>query len=181
MGGGYHGREIFENVCMKTSFSRTLNAIIRGSLCSGIDQFPPLFLFLLNLSQGTFLFSFFFLFLFSPFFFPPPLSLFFSSFLPFLPFFGHRYVRGGQSAPLPPFRYATALYLKRLCCLDAPGWLGCRRRVAAGGVAGDMDNCGVSHEAGCPFPVSRCAEWGIPCPRGVSGSGMLAQLNWRSW
>ena len=30
VGGGYpssHGREIFENLCMKTAFSRTLNAI----------------------------------------------------------------------------------------------------------------------------------------------------------
>ena len=37
VGGGYlssHGREIFENSCMKTAFSRTLIAIIRGSLCS---------------------------------------------------------------------------------------------------------------------------------------------------
>ena len=34
-GGGpsSHGREIFENSCMKTAFSCTLNAIIRGSLC----------------------------------------------------------------------------------------------------------------------------------------------------
>ena len=43
MGGGFppsHGREIFENLCMKTAFSCTLNTIIRGSLCSGIDQFP---------------------------------------------------------------------------------------------------------------------------------------------
>ena len=36
-------REIFEISCMKTAFSCTLNDIIRGSLCSGIDQFPTLF------------------------------------------------------------------------------------------------------------------------------------------
>ena len=38
-GGGKppsHGREIFENSCMTTVFSCTLNAIIRDSLCSGI-------------------------------------------------------------------------------------------------------------------------------------------------
>ena len=40
-----HGREIFENSCMKTKFSCTLDTIIRGSLCTGIDQFPTLFLF----------------------------------------------------------------------------------------------------------------------------------------
>ena len=40
-----HGREIFEYSisCMKTAFSCTLNTIIRGSLCTGIDQFPILF------------------------------------------------------------------------------------------------------------------------------------------
>ena len=40
-----HSREIFENWCMKTVFSCTLNAIIRGSLCTGIDWFltPPFF------------------------------------------------------------------------------------------------------------------------------------------
>ena len=40
-----HDREIFGNLWMKTAFSCTLNAIIRGSLCSGIDQFPTLFPF----------------------------------------------------------------------------------------------------------------------------------------
>ena len=38
-------REIFENSCMKTAFSCTLDTIMRGSLCTGIDQFPTLFLF----------------------------------------------------------------------------------------------------------------------------------------
>ena len=67
---------------MKTSIF--LNAIISDSLCSGIDQFPPLFVFLLNLSQGN---TFFFLFLFfpSPFSSPPPV-FFLSSFFPFPPF-----------------------------------------------------------------------------------------------
>ena len=45
-GRGKGIREIFENSCMKTAFSCTLNTIIRGSLCSGIDKFPTLFLFL---------------------------------------------------------------------------------------------------------------------------------------
>ena len=39
-----HGREIFQNVCMKLAFSCTLDTIIKGSLCTGIDQFPTLFL-----------------------------------------------------------------------------------------------------------------------------------------
>ena len=42
VGGGYspcHGREIFQNLCMKLAFSCTLDTIIRGSLCTGIDQF----------------------------------------------------------------------------------------------------------------------------------------------
>ena len=38
---------------MKTIFSCTLNAIIRGRLCSGIDQFPTLFFFLLANQQGV--------------------------------------------------------------------------------------------------------------------------------
>ena len=62
-----HGREIFENLCMKTAaFSCTLNAIISGNLCSGIDQFP-LFFFLFNFpfdffsgKRFHFLFPFFF-------------------------------------------------------------------------------------------------------------------------
>ena len=40
-----HGREIFQNLCLKTTFSCTLVTIIRGSLCSGIDQLPTLVLF----------------------------------------------------------------------------------------------------------------------------------------
>ena len=47
MGGGFppsHGREIFQNLCLKLAFSCTLDTIIRGSLCTGIDQFPTLFL-----------------------------------------------------------------------------------------------------------------------------------------
>ena len=39
------GREIFQNLCLKTAFSCTLDTIIRGSLCSGIDQFPILLFF----------------------------------------------------------------------------------------------------------------------------------------
>ena len=33
-----NGREIFQNLCLKTAFSCTLDTFIRGSLCSGIDQ-----------------------------------------------------------------------------------------------------------------------------------------------
>ena len=45
--GGGNDREIKKKKksCMKTKFSCTLNTIIRGSLCSGIDQFPTLFYF----------------------------------------------------------------------------------------------------------------------------------------
>ena len=121
-GGGWEGVSLdpptvgrfFANSCMKTAFSRTLKAIIKGSLCDGrgIDQFPPLFLFLLNLSQ---IFVFFFLSFLSVFlfflFFPPffflsffplgsPFLSFFSSFSPFLvsgPSGG-----GGHSSPLAP-------------------------------------------------------------------------------
>ena len=108
VGEGYpssHSRDIFEIFCMKTALSRTLNAFIRGSLCSGIDKFPPLFLFLLNLSQGNLIF---FLFFFPHFFFLFPFFLFFSPFLSlfFLPFsffcFGHRYVGGGGGTLPPP-------------------------------------------------------------------------------
>ena len=66
---------------MKTAFSCTLNAIIRGSICSGIDQAPPIVL-LLNLSQGN-LFSW----LFPPCFFlsfPPPFFFSISSVLFFV-------------------------------------------------------------------------------------------------
>ena len=42
VGGGFpppmHGREIFDNSCMKTAFSCTLNTIIRGSLCTGTNS-----------------------------------------------------------------------------------------------------------------------------------------------
>ena len=41
--GVSHGREIFQNLCMK-GFSCTLETIIRGSLCTGVDQFPTLLL-----------------------------------------------------------------------------------------------------------------------------------------
>ena len=43
-----HGRENFEYSCMKTVFSCTLYTIIRGSLCTGIDQFPTLFVSLFS-------------------------------------------------------------------------------------------------------------------------------------
>ena len=46
VGGGGGGREIFEKCCIKNKFSCTINAIIRGSLCTGIDQFPILLFFL---------------------------------------------------------------------------------------------------------------------------------------
>ena len=39
-----HGREIFQNLCMKLAFSCTLDTIIRGMYWH-IDQFPTLFLF----------------------------------------------------------------------------------------------------------------------------------------
>ena len=115
-GGGVGGgippptvRKIFKNSCMKTAFSCTLNAIIRGSLCSGIDKFPPLFLFLLNLSQGN-IFFFFFLFYFLFFFF---LFSFFFSFLipPFLLFCFVLVIcpSGGQWGSLPPAPFTTLL------------------------------------------------------------------------
>ena len=47
VGGGFppsDGRELFLNMCLKLAFSCTLDTIIRGSLCTGIDQFPTLFL-----------------------------------------------------------------------------------------------------------------------------------------
>ena len=89
VGGGIppptEGR-FFENLCMKTTFSCTLKSIIRGSLCSGIDQFP---FFHINLSQGN-IFSFFF-----SFFRPPPqfFSFFWSSV---------RQGGGGGGCSLPP-------------------------------------------------------------------------------
>ena len=52
-GGGCHGREIFQNLCLKTAFSCTLDTIIRGSLCTGIDQFPTLFLLSFFVSDGV--------------------------------------------------------------------------------------------------------------------------------
>ena len=40
------GREIFQNFVSENSiFLHTLDTFIRGSLCSGIDQFPTLVLF----------------------------------------------------------------------------------------------------------------------------------------
>ena len=110
-GRGYpssHGREIFANSCMKTAFSRTLTAFIRGSLCRGIDQFPPLFLFLLNLSQTFFFFflnSFLSVFLL--------FSVFYFSFSPFLFSFIWSPVRqrggGGTLPPLLPPPLGTLL------------------------------------------------------------------------
>ena len=46
VGGGFpsHGRENFQNLCLKTAFSCTLDTCIRGT-CSGIEQFPTLFIF----------------------------------------------------------------------------------------------------------------------------------------
>ena len=37
--------DFFPNLCMKLAFFCTLDTIIRGSLCTGIDQFLSLFLF----------------------------------------------------------------------------------------------------------------------------------------
>ena len=114
MGGGgggpsSHGRDFFfENSCMKTEFSCTLNAIIRGSLCSGIipSSFYLFFIFLLNLSQGS---IFFFLFFsFSPLPPPPPPFPPFSS-PPF--FYSPINGGGGGMAPLcPPLSYPSAGY-----------------------------------------------------------------------
>ena len=54
-----HGREIFQKFVSET--------FIRGSLWSGIDQFPTLVLFLMNFFQGKFfLFPFFLLLFYSP-------------------------------------------------------------------------------------------------------------------
>ena len=43
--GVSRAREIFQHFSMKLAFSCTLDTIIRGSLCIGIDQFLSLFLF----------------------------------------------------------------------------------------------------------------------------------------
>ena len=40
------------NLCMKTAFSLTLNVIIRGSKCRGIDQFLTLPFYLLQRQRG---------------------------------------------------------------------------------------------------------------------------------
>ena len=51
-----YSREIFENSCMKTAYSCTLIAIIRGNLCTGINQFPitlfPFLFFFTRRSTG---------------------------------------------------------------------------------------------------------------------------------
>ena len=92
-GGGVpsHGREIFDNLCMKTAFSCTLTAIIRGSLCSGIDQFPTIFFFFFFFPFEFFLEKrFHFLFPFFPFSFP-------------ILFFTRRSTGGpGTRVPAPP-------------------------------------------------------------------------------
>ena len=75
-------------------FSCTLHVdtIIRGSLCTGIDHFPTLFLFII-------------LFLMNLSFFPFPFSFFF---LLFPPFFCQLIGGGGGArAPPPPRSYAT--------------------------------------------------------------------------
>ena len=56
--GVSHGREIFQNLCMKLAFSSTLETIIRGSLCTGMHRpipysFSLFILFLMNLFQGN--------------------------------------------------------------------------------------------------------------------------------
>ena len=40
-----HGRKIFPKFVYETGIFCTLDTIIRGSLCTGIDQFPTPFLF----------------------------------------------------------------------------------------------------------------------------------------
>ena len=109
---------------MKMKFSCTLNAIIRGSLCSGIDQFPTLFL--LNLSQGKKNLSFSFLsvdfFSFPPFFpLPPPPIFLFPIFFLLTDQWGGG---GGRHGPLvpppPPLSYASANQFQN-CCI--PGFL----------------------------------------------------------
>ena len=108
-------REIFANSCMQTAFSRTLKAIIRGSLCRGIDHFPPLFLFLLNLSQTFFFFflsflSVFLFFFFSRFLLCPFSPPFFSLFpLPFLLFLVTGPSGGGALCPPCPPPLGTLL------------------------------------------------------------------------
>ena len=83
---------------MKMVFSCTLNAIIRGSLCSGIDQFRTLFLLFIS--------YFTFEFVSGKLFFPSP---------PFPPsfFFTRRSTGGGgggEHGPLVP-RLATPVYV----------------------------------------------------------------------
>ena len=123
-GGGFpssHGREIFENLCMKTAFSCTLNAIIRGSLCSGIDQFHTFFHSFFFLGETfSFSFSLFLFFLFPPTFPPPP---FFFIFFFYSPINGGG---GGGMAPLfPPPPLATGLLhvrdYSRSCLRSARG------------------------------------------------------------
>ena len=102
---------------MKTAFSCTLNAIIRGSLCSGIDQFPTLFLSF-GICHGNifccfFLLSFFFFFpfSFSVFFLFP---FFFFAF-PFFFFFLLADQQGGHGHPVPPL--ATPVSACVWCCV----------------------------------------------------------------
>ena len=84
--GVSHGREIFQNLCMKLAFSCTLDTIIRGSLCTGIDQFPTLFLFSF-FSYNEFVSGKHF-----------PFSLSFSLFSP-----SKSWVGGGATAPIAPW------------------------------------------------------------------------------
>ena len=84
----------------KRHFQCTLDTIIRGNLCSGIDQFPTLFffhlLFLMNFFQGNIFLFRLSCFLFFSFFF-----FFFSfSFFPF--FFTRRSYRGAMAPLCPP-------------------------------------------------------------------------------
>ena len=96
------GREIFWNSCMKTTFSCTIDIIIRGSLCSGIVQFltlcPPFILFVMNFFQGN---IFLFLFFIFPFFF---------SFLFLLANQG-----GGGHGPLVHLSYSSNSGAARIC------------------------------------------------------------------
>ena len=63
----FHGREIFENSCIKTTFSYTLLLVYVVAKTNSLLFFFLFFLFLLNLSQGNILFLFF-PFLLFPFF-----------------------------------------------------------------------------------------------------------------
>ena len=92
----------FENSCMKTAFSCTLNTISRGSLCTGTNSL---------------LFFFFYSFpneLVSGEHFPFSLSFFLFFFFPFLYFFYSPINRGGAMVPLCPLATPVLMYLTEI-------------------------------------------------------------------